>query len=605
MIEIRTQCIQPEVVDPKKTIIVTHEFSKPSSDVLDRKGQLFGVFELEVSIEFDLNSAIKLLVDTVEKDYYKNIDQTPIKSIEQSLKNALLTIGQFRSMDDSTSFSEIEADSKMNISLAVIWNQILYVANIGKNASYLVRGSGARDLYEEKMYFPEITSNSILLEDEDVLILGSQNFAEMFSSKEIFDNLVGMASRLTNSESKNKSGVMLIKINNKSVAIKSKKNNKIINKNKVGNFFVDIKKKINAKSKLSDEFKPFQDKKSAPILSITDRPKPITMNSVSTKPRRILNSSKNGKLKSFIGIIIILSLIGAGYGIYSISSNSNESTKSDNKNDISIQSSENKENIDSSLAKSAPNGKVLSNALEKKQDERPEKFVKFQKSIIYHSTEKKQLILIDTDKNTEKIIVDKVGSVDQFKCYEKLCILNSENVLWVFSPSTSQKIDKYPIEGNKQIYDISYYANNIYILTPEDVLTFSITEKNPTPNSWIKKGTTLKSPKYLEANGEIYVVEAEEISKYYSGAKQEKFSYKISEANSMNSVWISAKNVYSYDKSNNSIIVIDRSSGNLSKTINFSEKGFADPDSIQAVFMGYLPTTAVVLYNNVFYEITL
>ena len=108
-------------------ISLTHEFEPPNETLERQKGRLFITASVQCPKNINLEETAKLFLDSLQEEYYRPSDDTPIHTIERSL-NRSLKIAE-----------GVDPNIKITFSTALVWNRVLYMSYIGKPTVYLVR----------------------------------------------------------------------------------------------------------------------------------------------------------------------------------------------------------------------------------------------------------------------------------------------------------------------------------------------------------------------------------------------------------------------------------------------------------------------------------
>lgn len=159
-----------------------------------RRGQLFAVLDLTGSTALDLAQFGKLSLETLRDEYYSSSETSPLQALEEALHKA-----QHRLVELVFGPKGAVPDSALNYNFAacVLWGTVLYLAKFGVSGIYIYRGGGIEELGEEKD--EKVFSASGMVQDKDVVILGSSDFRRTFSVGELpesLDNLDSLAEDL-------------------------------------------------------------------------------------------------------------------------------------------------------------------------------------------------------------------------------------------------------------------------------------------------------------------------------------------------------------------------------------------------------------------------
>ncbi|MDQ5981915.1 MAG: hypothetical protein QG570_675 [Patescibacteria group bacterium] len=582
--ELKVQTIQPNISEVKGSTSIAHDFPKPNESILSKRGRLFIVVSVIDAQDFDLSSLFKIFSEHIHEEYYKNTDSSPLKSLEFAVKSGIDFLSSLKSADDKKFLIDKNHIPNISLSAAIVWNSILYTANIGPVANYVVRGSGTRDLNDEDIQNTwDIYSNSIILESEDVIIIGTSKFASEYKAKNILENLSGLSTKLLTDPNAIEIAALLIKIIQPPV-INNKRDRSMAKPliTSVFSAFSNLKNKLSPEGSLSEEFKPFQNKKSAPISSITGLTDSQEIKKPTSRPRRIRKVNNNNKLKSGIGILVIIMAVVLGITFYN-KTLANRLSRDPNDQAISViprNDAETSEELDN-VAKDVPAIYIFN---EKKNYANLEisSFAIYEKeNLVIYSRADKGIYYFDKKNNSLKKIIDEVDSLEQLKCYVRFCIFQGNNIVSLVNPSTPEKVDKYPVESKYRIFDIDYFSDRIYLLTSDNIVSFKIGESNPQITEWLKTSEKIQNPKSMTIDSNVYVIDQLVVSKYLNGVKQV-FNLTPEAGKNPSKIFADTKYIYVFDQVDTTLRMFSKNGASY-KNIPLDNFSFSDEINIQSI----------------------
>ena len=550
----------------KGYIAITHEFEVSGEESLSKRGRLFITLNISASADFDLKEASSLFVDSLQESFYKIDDETPLHAIESSLRRAYQLL---------LSIKSDKGDVNISCATALVWNRVLYTSHIGSPAIYLIRGSGARDLVSEKGSH-EIWTSSNIIENEDVIIIGTEKFAEIFPSGEIINNLGSLSGTISTHAESNKISAVLIKASatiEKQPSSITEKVKAINIGNSISGTIWKIKSKVSNSQALSEKFKFYQSKKAAPVSSITglsDKPQTLIESQVASGPRRINERKSNGKGKKQIVVGLIM-LVGIGFANYKFFYEKKLNTNEANTNDVAF-------NI-----KNYESGEVKGDSAESQEIDLHKEIIKFSKIEedalpISMTTIRKNLVILDSTKDIAYKInladksVSKIESTlsapKLIKCQihmssdKDICFMYGKDGFIVFDANKKEnEIDKY-FADIEDIVDIYPYWDILYILTSDNIYTYKL-ETNE-PQKWLKD-EALSNTKSIAVDSNIYILSSNDVYKYASGKLVTSFKLDKSKLQNPTQIEITKASIFVLDQKK--IVVFKKSNGEFEKEI--------------------------------------
>lgn len=555
---------------------IAHEFEVPDQTLLKKRGRLFITVGVRATGDFNLKEAVKLFIDNIQESYYRQTEDTPLHAIEKALNRAAEIVRTVKSKDGTLTLGSREAKFHLSFCTILIWNRVLYASYLGNPAIYLIRGTGVRNLGLNPAN-NEIWTNSAILDDTDVIIAGTEAFAQEFPPQEISSALGGLSLKISESEHKDEISALIIKV----LSEKERSTSSIIDKigqvtlkNSLSNSVWQIKDKISRKEKLSDKFKLYQSKKSAPVSSISglvENQAPAASNNKSTGPIRINGSGRGTKKKTQKVTLGLLALLSVGYINYKLFYN--------------IQSEEPKV-AETLISSNISGAQVKGTSSEKPKSDIHDLFIRLNDispriddislssnvdGILVLDISNNELYSIPVTGDTRQKISEDFKTTRTIECDEKLCYILSDETFYVINPKTPEKVDKYILDANK-VVDIYPYGNALYVLTAEGIKRHTIGQKSSSSKDWLAKNQSVQDPKSMAIDGNIYILESRDIAKYIEGKKS---NFKIDNSHLLNPTEIETDGrrlyVLDNDKTEKKIVIYDSLTGAFEREIKLSE----------------------------------
>lgn len=579
---LKIQNIESSSKNLKDYIAITHEFEVSDDLALTKRGRLFITLNILANENFDLKEASSLFIDSIQESFYRINDETPLHAIESSLKRAYQLLLSIKSQDGNDSLGSTQSRFGISCATALIWNRVLYTSHLGSPAIYLIKGSGARDLVTEKNS-NEIWTSSNIIENEDVIIIGTESFANTFPADEIISNLGSLSNVIATNKDSEKISAILIKasssIEKPSTSLTEKVKSMNIG-NSISGTIWKIKSKVSKNQALSEKFKFYQSKKAAPVASITDiskeKKQSVIEESSTQGPKRISGkkSTSKGKKQIVVGFVMLL---GIGFANYKLFYESKTDKISITDNNIAFNTfkqqglikGDNDDQADINLHK-----KIIGYS-DIEENIQP----------ISLSTTKGNLIILDSNSgSTFKIDLDKkestkleatISSPKIIKCeihissQKDLCFLYGKDGFIVFDANKQEKeIDKYFVDL-ENVIDIYPSWDGIYILTDDNIYSQQI-GPNTELKVWLKDGALSNTKSItVDSNSNVYVLSSNDVYKYSAGKLSKSFKLDKSKLKSPTQIEISNISIYVLDGIK--MLLFKKTTGSFEKEILLSK----------------------------------
>lgn len=593
-------------------LAITHSFEIDDPELLNKKGKLLAVLSIKTSENINLSSAVKVFLDTLRESFYRITDETPLSSLENAVSQALRMLYSVKTSTEDYTLGSKELHTEISLSTALIWNRVLYTNYYGGGIGYILRGSGIRDISAQNNNPNEIWTNSSILDNEDVIIIGTKEFAKTFPANTIIESFNEIPSLIAENSERNLISAVFIKLNSSKNEESSTSSNKglfknLANKGGLTEKVSMIKDLLSKTEKLSDRFKIYQKKKVAPIASISGiMATPQTGGNLKTGLTTSKRLNKERSKKSYKRIattitgVFILGFISVG-GYYAATAKNNS-----DQNNAQV------------LNYSTINPDALPEGSENKEDQKPtytdiHKLIEIQKNInfvdFYVKNESTIDYISDKNGNLEEINLStqKVTTLAEFdspqflRCDTKLCYLVDKQSLQVLEPKENPNIDKYLISNVGIINNIHPYNNRVYILSGSSIFQQQLLSSD-SPTGWIQDGTTFSRPIDLAIDGNVYVLDGKNVVKLYAGRKIAEYdlSDRISEGSDIE---VDIRNFYILDRQKRAILSFNKGTGEFVKEIALTDE--FDP-SIPEKIIAFEKTNVTTLYflkNNKIFKV--
>jgi len=559
-------------------IAITHEFEVSDEQALSKRGRLFITLNISANKNFDLKEASSLFIDSLQESFYKINDETPLHAIEASLKRAYQMLQSLKSKKGDNVLGSAQSAFNLSCATALVWNRVLYTSHIGSPAIYLIRGTGSRDLVSEKGSH-EIWTSSNILENEDVVIVGTEMFAKIFPSNEIINSLGSLSGAISTHSESNKISAILIKTS----ATTEKQSTSITDKVKAINIghsisgtIWKVKSKISNNQALSERFKFYQNKKASPVSSITGLPdnKQTLNESIANGPRRIneRKSTQKGKKQIAVGLIMLVGIGFANYKLfYEKKLNISEINTSEIAFDISNNTTEAVKGESDSTSEINLHNEII-------------KFSEIKENIlpISMTTIRKNIVVLDSisefaykinlsDKSISKI-ESTIATPKLIKCQihkssdKDICFLYGKDGFIVFDANKKEnEIDKYFADIDN-IVDIYPYWDTLYILTSDNIYTYQL--ETTEPKKWLKN-EALSNTKSIAVDSNIYILSSNDVYKYTNGKLVTSFKLDKSKLTNPSQIEITETSIFVLDQKK--IAVFNISNGAFKKEITLAD----------------------------------
>lgn len=580
---LKIQSIGNSSQDTKGYIALTHEFEVTDDQALTKRGRLFLTLNISANANFDLKEASSLFIDSIQESFYRISDETPLHALESSLRRSHQLLLSIKSVDGKDSLGSSTSHLDISCATALVWNRVLYTSHIGSPAIYLIKGAGVRDLVSEKGSH-EIWTNSNIIENEDVIIVGTEVFAETFPAAEIINNLGSLSSTITTHPNSGKIAAILIKAS----ASLEKQSSSITEKIKSINIGTSIsgtiwkmKSRISSNQALSEKFKLYQSKKAAPVASISGlserKPHSIIDSTIKREPRRISErkSTNKGKKQISVGLVILIGIGLVNYKLFyenktAISSKTKDEITFNNSNKFGSIKGEKDEQADPHLHQEIINHEDI------EKNMKPISIATITGHLIILDANSGSLFKVDISNGNSIKLDSSIPNAKIVECeihissQKDLCFLYGRDGFIVFDANKEEvSVDKYfaDLEG---IVDIYPSWDVLYILTSDSIYAHAI-GPNKELNKLLKENT-LSNTKSLavDTNSNAYLLSSNDVYKYSKGKLINSYKIDKSKLKSPTQIDISESSIYILDQKK--IVVFKKTTGEYENEILLSNE---------------------------------
>jgi len=170
-LEVRISKLEGSPVSERGKFVQAFEFiPHEGSGISPDRGKLFAVLDLMIGSSADPAIGGKLVWDTLAEEYYAPEEETPIQALERAV---YAVREKLRSLSPTAT---------LDLGAVAIREGVTYFARLGHPALYFRRGLEASNLL---MGEEVVSIGSQILEEGDVLVLGSPIFAKNFPSESL------------------------------------------------------------------------------------------------------------------------------------------------------------------------------------------------------------------------------------------------------------------------------------------------------------------------------------------------------------------------------------------------------------------------------------
>ncbi|HSX39718.1 MAG TPA: hypothetical protein VLI92_04000 [Candidatus Saccharimonadales bacterium] len=166
----KVQQIKPNIAASVKSFADILIIEPDNQTVQLKKGIVYTVFDVTASIEMNTQVVSKVIHDTIHDSYFQSDNISPIQSLEKAISAVRDRINKM-------------SGTELNIITGVLWGNVMYVVQYGKNGSFLIRGEEAKHINSNAE--GNFSAASGMVKDEDVIVFCTHAFAEQYSPEKL------------------------------------------------------------------------------------------------------------------------------------------------------------------------------------------------------------------------------------------------------------------------------------------------------------------------------------------------------------------------------------------------------------------------------------
>lgn len=581
---------------------IPFEYDPEDSEMLSTRGKLYIVASFKADTQVDLQLASKILIDAIKEHYYGDLDGTPLQALENALNYGKDKLQQSAQGGGSASI-------KINIVCCVVWGSILYIAQSGDTASLIIRGGEVSDISHKTG--GEVMTTSGILENEDVVLITTSQFEQEFNS----ENLISKLSNIDSLVSASQSAPLL-----SAVIIRFKKS--VVGAKDIASFMPGFRRKKKPEQVSPQNSKPvgFENSDNKPLddtgvitslNSETPASLEIKQNSPAQAPekKQFELKSKTGKgrkpkkLMVTSAAVLLVALMSFGvFKLYSsFTNNSHESNISVivgetfqsqfdllNSKDSSV---EEYKKLRDEIKEEVEGGNVELYDLLSDVDKKIAELEESDKNSIdaYYDFRAKNdnssvnnieffkgdLLISDKGANQAYLLTegDEISIKDIAGSNEYLITTSDTSNIYVieknkvFVGASPDTLKEYPIDSQiSSADDAVIYFGNIYVLSENKIIKLEESGGTYTSSDW----GAVENGNAIAIDGSIYVSGKDDITKYYTGEKEDFELTGADDAFKSNIAYLGTNNIYVLGSG--VLYTFNKESGNFSEKIELLEK---------------------------------
>lgn len=165
-----------------------------------KHGTLYTVYDVSGQVELDTSLVSKVVNDVLHNTYFTSQSASPIQPLEKAaveLREKIFSLAKELNQLDVT----------FNISMAVVWGEVLYLVTYGDIGMYLMRDGVLKEL--DTISEGSFSIASGLVKDSDFVFISTRNFLTQFTADRIFKS----TEAIVQSELEARSSALVLKFN--------------------------------------------------------------------------------------------------------------------------------------------------------------------------------------------------------------------------------------------------------------------------------------------------------------------------------------------------------------------------------------------------------
>ncbi|MCL5003921.1 MAG: hypothetical protein M1352_01465 [Patescibacteria group bacterium] len=175
---IRFQKLVGQAAFPPGFFAEGQKFERFEKGLPQSRGSLFCLLTIKGPAEgFEAPVFGKAILDVLEEEYFTPSSEPPLSALEKAADSA------HRRLNDLALSSHLGQALELDLVLAVLWGQVLYVCRLGQGGAYLLRDGKVSEIIlgEESL----VACASGFVYGGDTLILGSPDFKKKFPTESL------------------------------------------------------------------------------------------------------------------------------------------------------------------------------------------------------------------------------------------------------------------------------------------------------------------------------------------------------------------------------------------------------------------------------------
>lgn len=148
-------------------------------DLVEKKGFVYCVFDVQSEVEIDPLLISKVIHDVLYDTYYGSESASPIQSLERAIVDVKEKVVHLPGLSDSSG----SAVKDFNLLAVVFWGNVLYMVQFGRGGSFLVRDGVVKPVNSATEGSFSVASG--VVKDGDVVILGTEDFIRTYTPEDL------------------------------------------------------------------------------------------------------------------------------------------------------------------------------------------------------------------------------------------------------------------------------------------------------------------------------------------------------------------------------------------------------------------------------------
>ncbi|MFC1722019.1 hypothetical protein ACFL0C_00035 [Patescibacteria group bacterium] len=181
----KIQKLVPTTEDSEVEFSTCIAIEPPERELVLKKGSIYTVFNIKSNDSLNTSLISKLVNDVLYDAYYQSENISPIQSLEKAIVNINDKLTNLAAQEqlNERGISKKEKNVEFNIVAGVLWGNVLYIVQYGEGKSFLMRESDITEVSATSEGNFSVASG--VVNDDDVVILSTKNFADKFPPKKL------------------------------------------------------------------------------------------------------------------------------------------------------------------------------------------------------------------------------------------------------------------------------------------------------------------------------------------------------------------------------------------------------------------------------------